>query len=368
MRYYIVSGEASGDLHASNMVLELKKLDRKAEIRAWGGDRLSAQGATLVKHIKDLSFMGFLEVIKNIRTISGFLRLCKKDLKEYAPDVLVLVDYPGFNLRIAPYAKTLGIKVVYYISPQVWAWKKKRVFTIEKVVDRMMAILPFEKDFYKKYNINIDFVGHPLLDEVAKFKSAGIPELLEKEDKRPIITLLPGSRKQEISKMLPEMIEAANYFPDYKFVIAGAPSQKASFYHEFMQESKIELIFGKTYDLLHSSHAALVTSGTATLETALFNVPQVVCYRTSGFSYQIGKRLINVPFISLVNLILNKEVVSELVQDECNASRMQTELKLILDGVKREEMLDAYQVLKTKLGGTGASLNAAKIVLETANS
>jgi lipid-A-disaccharide synthase len=232
----------------------------------------------------------------------------------------------------------------------------------------MMAILPFEKDFYKKYNINIDFVGHPLLDEVAKFKSAGIPELLEKEDKRPIIALLPGSRKQEISKMLPEMIEAANYFPDYKFVIAGAPSQKASFYHEFMQESKIELIFGKTYDLLHSSHAALVTSGTATLETALFNVPQVVCYRTSGFSYQIGKRLINVPFISLVNLILNKEVVSELVQDECNASRMQTELKLILDGVKREEMLDAYQVLKTKLGGTGASLNAAKIVLETANS
>ena len=364
MKYYIIAGEASGDLHASNLMKEIKKKDAKAEFRFWGGDLMQQQGGTLVKHYKDLAFMGFAEVIMNLRTILTNIKVCKSDIISWQPDKLILVDYPGFNLRIAPFAKSKGIEVIYYISPQIWAWKTGRVHKIKKYVDKMLVILPFEKDFYAKYGMNVDFVGHPLLDAIEQRKTPNETDFRNQWelDSRPIIALLPGSRKQEIKTKLPIMLSVVKDFPDYQFVVAGAPGQDNSFYSSYLNDS-IKLVENETYNLLQLSHAALVTSGTATLETALLNVPEVVCYKSSRISYEIGKRLIkHIQYISLVNLIMDKEVVKELIQNDLNYKNLKRELSSILNGQKREEILKSYSEIRNKLGGTGASERAASLI------
>lgn len=365
MKYYIIAGEASGDLHASNLMKALKQKDQHAEFRFWGGDLMQKQGGTLVKHYRDLAFMGFLEVVQNLGTILNNIKFCKKDILENKPDVLILVDYPGFNLRIAKFAKELGIKVVYYISPQLWAWKEGRVETVKKYVDEMLVILPFEKDFYKKHQVDAHFVGHPLLDAIEGLQTIDVQEFKKENNlnDKEIIALLPGSRKQEISKMLELMLSVRNDFKDYQFVIAGAPSLDKNFYKQFV-DADVHFVSNRTYDLLRCSKAALVTSGTATLETALLNIPEVVCYKGSRISYEIGKRLIkNIKYISLVNLIMDKEVVTELIQNELNTKNLVQELNKILNTEKRVKVLNDYEVLRNKLGGSGASQNAAEIIV-----
>lgn len=368
MKYYIIAGEASGDLHASNLMKAILQKDQNAEFRFWGGDLMAKVASQKpVKHYRDLAFMGFLEVAMNLRTILKNIKICKEDIKKYQPDVLILVDYPGFNLRIAEYAKSLGIKVVYYISPQLWAWKEGRVETIKKYVDEMLVILPFEQDFYKKHQVNAHFVGHPLLDAISDLAPIDA-ENFKKENglnDKEIIALLPGSRKQEVEKMLDLMLSVRSYFKDYQFVIAGAPSLTKDFYEKFVDDD-VHFVSNKTYDLLRSSRAALVTSGTATLETALLNIPEIVCYRSSQISYEIAKRVVkNIKYISLVNLIMDKEVVKELIQKELNTENLVAELKSILDGEKRNEMLNNFELLREKLGGKGASEHAAEIIVNT---
>lgn len=364
MKYYLISGEASGDLHGSNLIKEIQKLDPNAEFRCWGGDLIEATGATLVKHYRDLAFMGFLEVLKNLRTILNNINFCKQDILDYEPDVLILVDYPGFNLRIAPFAKKLGIKTVYYISPQIWAWKESRVKKIRQFVDKMLVILPFEKAFYKGHGMDVDFVGHPLIDAIAQHNlDESNFRAKHQLGEKPIIALLPGSRKQEISTMLPIMLEAAENHSDYQIVVAGAPSIDTSFYEKWTGKGNVKVVPNQTYNLLSVAYAALVTSGTATLETALFNVPEVVCYKGNGISYQIAKRLVKVDYISLINLIMEKEVVKELIQDDLNASSAKLELDKILGETEhRKNMLKAFTELKEKLGGTGASVEAARLI------
>ncbi|MFC6269579.1 lipid-A-disaccharide synthase [Frigoriflavimonas asaccharolytica] len=365
MKYYIIAGEASGDLHGSNLLKALIKKDNTAEFRFWGGDLMEkAVGFPPVKHYKDLAFMGFLEVAKNLRTIFKNIKFCKEDIKNYKPDVLILIDYPGFNLRIAEFAKSLGIKVVYYISPQLWAWKEGRVEKIKKYVDEMLVILPFEKEFYKKHHVDAHFVGHPLLDAISDLPELSI-DTFKKEhqlnDKK-IIALLPGSREQEVEKMLQIMLSVRSYFTDYQFVIAGAPSLPKSFYQNFVDEN-VHFVSNRTYDLLRCSEAALVTSGTATLETALLNIPEVVCYKSSQISYEIGKRVVkNIKYISLVNLIMDREVVKELIQKDLNTNNLVSELNLILDE-NRTKILEEYKQLRDKLGGAGASEVAAEIII-----
>lgn len=361
MKYYIIAGEASGDLHASNLMKELKVLDSTAQFRCWGGDLMKAQGAELVKHYRDLAFMGFTEVLMNLRTIFKNIDLCKKDILQHKPDVLVFVDYPGFNMRIAEFAKTVGIKTFYYISPQIWAWKQSRVHKIKKVVDKMFVILPFEKEFYQRFDYEVDFVGHPLLDAVKEY-AAETTKLSVNTDK-PIIALLPGSRKQEISAMLPLMLSMKKYYTDHKFVIAGAPSQNKEYYQTFLGDSDIEIVFNQTYQLLQKSQAALVTSGTATLETALFAVPEVVCYRGGAISYHIAKQLVKVKYISLVNLIMDQEIVKELIQNDLNETSLKTELDKLLTANTRNKMLTDYTELKEKLGGSGASKKTAELMV-----
>ncbi len=367
MKYYIISGEASGDLHGSNLMKALVEKDSNAEIRFWGGDLMQEVGGTLVKHYRELAFMGFAEVLLNIRTIFRNIKYCKKDIIEFKPDVLILIDYPGFNMRIAEFAKKEGIKVHYYISPQIWAWKENRIHKIKRDVDEMSVILPFEKDFYEqKHNFPVHFVGHPLIDAIANRKQVGI-EAFNKEynlSNKPIIALLPGSRKQEIKKMLSIMLKMADKFQEYQFVIAGAPSQDFEFYKQFMNQENVKFISNKTYDLLSVSYAAIVTSGTATLETALFKVPEIVCYKTSWVSYQIGKRLIDLKYISLVNLIMDKEVVKELIQNEFNEKNLEQELYKILDITQRAEMFSNYFDLEKKLGGKGASNKVAELIVK----
>ncbi|MCG3166570.1 MAG: Lipid-A-disaccharide synthase [Bacteroidia bacterium] len=357
MKYYLIAGEASGDLHASNLMKELKKLDSKAEFRCWGGDKMQAAGGTIVKHYRELAFMGFTEVLLNIRTIFANIALCKKDIVEWKPDTVIFVDYPGFNLRIAPFVKELGIKTVWYISPQVWAWKASRVKKLKASVDKMIVILPFEKEFYKKWNYEVEYVGHPLLDSLTPN-----PSPKERGTER-LIALLPGSRKQEISVMLPIMLKVVEKFPACQFVIAGAPSVDESFYKQFTFGKNVEIVINQTYSLLEKASAALVTSGTATLETALFGVPEIVCYKGSGISYQIAKWLIKVKYISLVNLIMDKEVVKELIQEEMNAINIENELKDILENKQRiTEIKKNYTLLREKLGDGGASAKAAKSI------
>lgn len=365
----MIAGEASGDLHASNLIRQLKVLDKSADFRCWGGDLMEKQGAHLVKHYRDLAFMGFTEVLMNIRTILQNIEFCKKDILNYQPDVLILVDYPGFNLRIAEFAKSKNIRVFYYISPQVWAWKQSRVHKIKKVVDKMFVILPFEKDFYRTFDYNVDFVGHPLLDAVAGYETQRMQSVINTD--KPIIALLPGSRKQEIDTMLPLMLTMQKYYPHHQFVIAGAPSQSEKLYHSHMdvfakQNTGIQpakIVFNQTYGLLKQATAALVTSGTATLETALFGVPEVVCYKGGAISFAIAKKLVKVDYISLVNLIMNKEIVKELIQSDLNEVNLKTELDKLLAGNSRKEMMSNYEDLKQRLGGAGASQKTAELMI-----
>lgn len=367
MKYYILAGEASGDLHASNLMKALQQEDPEADFRFWGGDLMQQQGGTLVKHYRDLAFMGFLEVVLNIRTIFKNLAFCKKDILDYKPDVIIYVDYPGFNLRIAKWARAQGFKNYYYISPQIWAWKEGRIKDIKRDIDELFVILPFEKEFYeKKHQFPVHFVGHPLLDAINSREPINPENFRSKNnlDERPIIALLPGSRKQEIQKMLEGMLSITGNFKDYQFVIAGAPSQDLEFYEPFLQKNRVNIVMNETYNLLDVSTAALVTSGTATLETALFKVPEVVCYKGGRISYEIAKRVINLDYISLVNLIMDREVVKELIQTDFNTKSLSTALSSILDETKRTQLFDAYFELEKKLGGAGASKNTAKLIYQ----
>jgi lipid-A-disaccharide synthase len=365
MKYYIIAGEASGDLHGSNLIKELKKLDTSADIRCWGGDLMQQAGGTLVKHYRDLAFMGFVEVLMNMQTILKNIKFCKEDILQYKPDALILVDYPGFNLRISEWAKQQGLPVIFYISPQVWAWKESRVKKMKQTIDKMLVILPFEKDYYKeKWNWEVEYVGHPLVQVVESEKSKVKSEKLSE---KPIIALLPGSRKQEILKKLPVMLEVAPNFPNHQFIIAKAPSIEDSFYNELMKNyPNVSYVSNRTYELLSQSTAALVTSGTATLETALFGVPEIVCYKGSNISYQIAKRVIKVKYISLVNLIMDKLVVKELIQDQLTVDNLVYELKNLLENPNRKKQLaDDYAALKNALSFQGnASENAAKSIYQ----
>ncbi|MBW6460203.1 MAG: lipid-A-disaccharide synthase [Bacteroidales bacterium] len=363
MKYYIIAGEASGDLHASNLMRAMKEYDPQAVFRCWGGNLMQTAGGEFVMHYRDLAYMGFAEVALHIRKILANLKFCKKDILLFKPDALILIDYPGFNLRMARFAHKNGLKVIYYISPQVWAWKKSRVYQIRKNVSKMLVVLPFEKDFYRNYDFEVDFVGHPLLDAIEK------PSVYQDRDAfiasnqlsgKPIIALLPGSRKQEIKRMLPVMLSLADKFTDYEFVIAGAPSIEMDYYRKLTGTSKLAILANQTHELLRYSHAALVTSGTATLETALFGVPQVVCYKGGRVSYLIARQLVDVKFISLVNLIMDKPVVKELIQHDFNKTNLATELQLILEEKQRQKIMEDYNALRQKLGGHGASQRAAE--------
>ncbi len=367
MKYYLIAGEASGDLHGANLMKSILKEDPKAELRFWGGDLMQAVGGTLVTHYKERAFMGFIEVLMNLRKILGHIKYCKKDIEKYQPDALIFIDNSGFNLRIAKWAKPLGYSTHYYISPQVWASRAGRVKTIKATIDHMYVILPFVKKFYDAYDYPVNFVGHPLIDAISDHKQI-MPEDFKNRhglDDRPIIALLPGSRKQEIRKMLEVMLSIVNDFSDYQFIIAGAPSQNKEFYSSFIKNKSIHLVMNETYDLLSLSNAALVTSGTATLETALFKVPQVVCYKGNSISYQIAKRIINLEYISLVNLIMDKPVVTELIQSDLNTKRLKQELNTIIDEYKRAVLFLDYYDLEKRLGGKGASLKTAQLIVNS---
>ncbi len=371
MKYYIIAGEASGDLHGSNLIKEIKKQDSAAVIRCWGGDKMQAAGGELVKHYRDLAFMGFAEVLMNLRTIFRNLRFCKEDILQFKPDALILVDYPGFNLRIAKWAKQQPLfadkvsKIIYYISPQVWAWKEGRVKMMKECIDKMLVILPFEKQYYKsKWNWEVEYVGHPLVEEIENHKAQSAENKLSD---KPIVALLPGSRKQEIKIKLPVMLEVSKSFPDYQFVVAKAPGVEESFYDEMLKPfSNVSYVAGKTYELLRTAKAALVTSGTATLETALFGVPEAVCYKGSWLSYQVGKRVVKVKYISLVNLIMDKLVVKEFIQQDMNAKNLSRELNELLHNSERlDQIKKDYASLKEILSEKGnASAKAAASVVQ----
>jgi len=367
MKYYIIAGEASGDLHGSNLMRALYQEDSKADIRFWGGDLMQEVGGTLVKHYRSLAFMGFAEVVMNLKTILNNITFCKKDIEKFNPDVIIFIDYPGFNMRIAKWAKQKGIKTHYYIAPQIWAWKENRIKAVKRDFDKLFVILPFEKDFFEvKHDFPVDFVGHPLIDAIHNRKKTDEVQFRKENnlDEKPIIAILPGSRKQEISKMLSVMLSVVNDFTDYQFVIAGAPSQEFEFYQQFLTTQNVKFVSNKTYDLLSISTAALVTSGTATLETALFKVPEVVCYKGGWISYQIAKRIITLKYISLVNLIMDSEVVTELIQEECNQKRIKEELSKLLETTHRNKLLANYDILETKLGGLGASQKTAQLIVK----
>jgi lipid-A-disaccharide synthase len=363
MRYYIIAGEASGDLHASNLVKHLKTLDQQAVFRGWGGDKMEKYGVDLVKHYRDLAFMGFTEVLLNLKTILNNLKFCKKDVLEWKPDVLILVDYPGFNLRIASFAHQKGIKVFYYISPQIWAWKQSRVHQIKRNVDAMFVILPFEQEFYARFGMEVHFEGHPLTDALKEGETE--TEKINTEGSKKRIALLPGSRKQEIKTMLPEMIKAVQMNPDWKATIAGVSSISPAFYNQIIGNNNIPLEFNKTYELLRKSDAALVTSGTATLEAGLIGVPTVVCYKGGRISYYIARQLIKVKYISLVNLMLNRAAVPELIQHTMNPRNLHQELDALLnDAHRRTKMKQDLEELKVLCGEPGASARIANKMVE----
>jgi lipid-A-disaccharide synthase len=363
MKYYIIAGEASGDLHGSNLVKELLKVDEQALIRCWGGDKMQAAGGQLVKHYRELAFMGFTEVLMNLRTIFRNIAFCKQDILHWKPDSLVLIDYPGFNLRIAEWAKSQGIKVIYYISPQVWAWKENRVKMMKRCIDKMIVILPFEQKYFKdKWNWNVEYVGHPLIEAIEAHRATTDRSAISD---KPVIALLPGSRKQEISIKLPIMLAVSRKFPDYQFVVAKAPGVEESFYDGLMvQYNNVSYVSNRTYDLLSEAKAAMVTSGTATLETALFHVPEVVCYKGSPISYQIAKRVIKVKFISLVNLIMDRLVVKELIQNQLTPENLVVELQQLLsDNARIAQLKSDYEELDALLGKGGhASAKAAQSI------
>lgn len=358
MKLYLICGEDSGDMHAANLIAAMRTLHPDLEVRGVGGDRLIAQGMQTVAHVRDINFMGFAEVVRNLGTIRGLFRIVEDDLRSYQPDVVILIDYPGFNLRIAPFVKKLGIPVFYYILPQLWAWKKGRIKIIKKYVDNLFVILPFEKEFYANEGLAVDFPGHPLLDAIG--------DLAAGEREQDLIALLPGSRTQEIDKMLPVMLEVAARHPELRFEIAGAPSRPASAYAPYLEHypgKNVTLVHGQTYPLLLRSRAALVKSGTSTLETALLGTPEVVCYKGGWVSYQIAKRLVNISYISLVNLILDRAAVTELVQTTFTADLLDAELQKLLDPAHAQQILDSYAELRHKLGDAGASRRCAEAML-----
>jgi lipid-A-disaccharide synthase len=367
MRYYLIAGEASGDLHGSNLIKEIKKRDEHAVMRCWGGELMEQAGAIVDKHYRELAFMGFTEVLMNIRTIFKNFKRCKENILEFKPDVVILIDYPGFNLRMAKWAKLQNYKVVYYISPQVWAWKENRVKIIKANVDRVLTILPFEKDFYKKWDYNADYVGHPLIEAVLSFQERTTKNEQLTTNSKPIIALLPGSRKQELHHKLPVMLSVTKFFPDHAFIIAKAPSQEDELYNEYLKDyPEVLTVRDQTYDLLSKAKAACVTSGTATLETALFGVPEVVCYKAGSISYHIAKWLANVKYISLVNLIMDKPIVTELIQKKLTVENLRKELNDILNDPRRiQQMKSGYAELKDLLSKDGnASANAAEIIVK----
>jgi len=370
MKYYMIAGEASGDLLGSYLMKSIKNLDNRANFRCWGGDLMEAQGGEIIKHYKELAFMGFLEVALNLRTILKNIKICKVDILLYEPDVIILIDYPGFNLRIAQFAKEQNIRVVYYVSPQIWAWQKNRIHKIIRDVDTMIPILPFEKEVYAKFNYEAHYVGHPLLDVINDVKQNDDWQTFKSNynlDDRPVIALLPGSRRQELKKMLPVMVRIIDYFPYYQFVMSKVKWQPLSLYQSHVKNKQIALVEGNTYSLLHHAKAAIVTSGTATLETALWNVPQVVCYKGSLISYLIALMLVDKTkkYISLVNLILEKQTVTELIQYECNPKKLKDEVSKILnDEPLIANMKKDYEKLFHILGNTGTSDRAAKLIVK----
>ena len=368
MKYYLIAGEASGDLHASNLMKALKEEDGTAVFRCWGGDKMEAAGGHLVKHYRELAFMGFVEVLKNLSTIRQNIRFCKEDIQAFQPDVLILIDYSGFNLRIAKWAKSFGQKVFYYIAPQVWASRPKRTYTIKENVDEIFTILPFEETFYEQYDVPVNYVGHPLLDVTTTYPFQK-NFVAQHQLQLPYIALLPGSRKQEIRRILPLLLTATKKFPTYQFVLAAAPAISLEFYNVLIKEAtvsqgSIHIIQDATYDILNNATAAIVTSGTATLETALLDVPQIVVYKGSPITYQIAKRVITVPYLSLVNLIADRPLVKELLQDELSVDNLEKELRLVLEPSRAKEIKEGYQFIKDQLGNAGASERAAKLMVK----
>lgn len=364
MNYYIIAGEASGDLHGSNLMKGLKKTDPKAKFRFWGGDLMKAQGGELVMHYQDLAIMGVLEVVQNLGKIRKNLKYCRQDLEAYKPDVLILIDYAGFNLRIAKFARGIGFRIFYYISPKIWAWKQSRIHKIKKYVDRMFVILPFEVDYYKSFDFQVEYEGNPVVDAVeGKIRTIGDRGSFLSEHRlpdKPIIGLMPGSRKQEIRYILPVMLEAVKYYADYQFLMACSPSVEAGFYKEFVKDQDITLLYGQAYPILKHADAAMIASGTATLEAALLKVPEVVCYYVNPVSYFIGSRFVNVKFISLVNLIMDREVVKELLQSDLKAEHVREELdRILFDAEYRNNMLLAFDNLKKRVGTPGVSERVA---------
>lgn len=368
MKYYLIAGEASGDLHGSNLMIGIREADANAEFRYFGGDLMKSRGGTLAKHYRDTAFMGVWKVLMNLRTITGNLKYCRQDILDFKPDVIILIDFPGFNLHVARFAKKRGIRVFYYISPKVWAWNKKRVKTIRETIDKMFVIFPFEVEFYRKYNVSAEYYGNPVIDAIVEKQN----EPADRKDKvieelssgKPIIALLPGSRKQEIHYCLPEMLAVIPHFPEFRFIIAGAPALDRSLYEKYTQGYDVRIVFNRTYDLLKHSEAAVVTSGTATLETALMMVPEVVCYKMGALTYYIGKQIVRVRFFSLVNIIMGKEVIKELLQNGLKAG-MANELRNILyNNDYRQLMLDNYKKLRDILGQPGASGRTGRRMVE----
>ena len=360
MRYYIISGEASGDLHGSNLVKRIQTLDSEAEIRCFGGDLMQKAGAELARHYKQMSFMGFIEVLFNLRKIFNNLKSCKRDITAFKPDALIFIDFSGFNLRIAKWAKTQNLKTHYYITPQIWASRENRISKIKSTIDHLYVILPFEPDVYQKHNVKVNFVGHPLIDAIHEYSSV---KKVKENLNKPLIVLLPGSRKQEIKRMLPIMSSVCNSTEQYQYIIAGASHIDQGFYESNLKKP-IEVRYNQTYDLLSQAHAALVTSGTATLETALFKVPQVVCYKANTLTYFIAKQIIDLKYISLVNIILDRPAVTELIQNDLNTPHLSQALEAILDTTKRTQLRDDYTELEQLLGSKGASKRAAKLIIE----
>lgn len=373
MKYYLIAGEASGDLHAAHLMEQLRKEDPQAEFRFFGGDLMQARGGVLVKHYREMAYMGFVAVVRNLRTILRNLSRCKADIAAFKPDVVILVDYPSFNLKVARFVKeSLNIPVYYYISPKIWAWKEYRIRDIKKYIDKMFCILPFEVEFYKKHNYKVEYIGNPTVDELTgKFKNYELSSQFIKENElseKPLVALLAGSRKQEVKANLPLMLEAMKAFPEYQGVIAGAPGLDEAFYASVIGDSPVKLVFGKTYELLYNSRGALVTSGTATLETALLRVPQVVCYKVGGgrFTYAVMSRILKVPFVSLVNLIAGKEVVTELLAHKLTVDNIRRELARILpEGNDRAEMMKGYREMADALGEPGAPAKAARMIVQS---
>ena len=361
MKYYIIAGEASGDLHGSKVMESIKKLDKKAKFRFWGGEKMKGIGGEIVKHVNQLSFMGFWEVLKNIKTILKNISFCKSDINTYQPDKIIYIDYPGFNMLIAKWAKTNGFQNHFYISPQIWAWKESRIKKIKRYIDYLYVILPFEKEYYKKkHDLNVHYVGHPLVEIISNEKKNN--DLFPLKLTKPVIALLPGSRKQEIKKMMPVFKSVIHHFSNYDFIIAGVSNIRKEWYDEILKDDKIKIVYDKTYNLLKRSTAAIVTSGTATLETALFNVPQIVCYKSSLFSYLVGKLFIKLKFISLVNIIMEREVVKELIQKDCSKNNIIYELSKLLKKQNILRVKNEYEKLINRLGKEETSLKVAKLI------